>query len=483
MKRTLLAALLLGAATVAGFAPFEIFPLPFVTLALLFMLWRGAATPCYAALIGFCWGLGFFLAGVSWVYVSLHDVGDMALPLAAAATLFFCTCLALFPTAVAYAFKRLATNSPLIDAPLLAGLWTLSEWLRGTNVAGFPWLSLGYSQVAASPLSGFAPVIGSYGVSFLLALIAALLACGWWRARALLIIVVLISVGLLLRMVPWTSAAGESLTVSLLQGNIPQSLKWDPRRLSLSLDTYQQLAKEHPAQLIVLPETAIPLLFDEIPPEYLRAVSGHSALLLGVALRTGNDRYANAAVALSTSGDKGIYVKAHLVPFGEYIPPGFAWFFDWVRIPMTNFESGRNQQPLMIAGHKVAMNICYEDVFGEEIIRQLPDAEILINLSNTAWFGHSLAQPQHLQMSRMRAIETGRPMLRATNTGMTAAITPDGKVMSALPEFDQGGLTVDVQGYTGKTPYVVIGNYAVLLMILLSLLPAITQYRRARSKL
>lgn len=474
---------MLGAATVAGFAPLEIFPLPFVTLALLFMLWRGASTPRYAALIGFSWGLGFFLVGVSWVYVSLHDVGDMALPLAAAATLLFCTCLALFPAAVAYAFKKLSTNIPFIDASLLAGFWTAGEWLRGTGVAGFPWLSLGYSQVASSPLSGFAPIIGSYGVSFLLALIAGLLACNWWRARALLLIVVLIGAGALLRMVPWTTASGDGLTVSLLQGNIPQSLKWDPRRLGLSLDTYRQLSNQHPAQLIVLPETAIPLLFDEIPPEYLRTLAGHNALLMGAALKTGNDRYANAAVSLNFSGDNGIYAKSHLVPFGEYVPPGFAWFFNWVRIPMTNFESGQNQRPLMIQGHKIAANICYEDVFGEEIIRQLPEADILINLSNTAWFGRSLAQPQHLQMSRMRAIETGRPMLRSTNTGMTAAINPHGDVTSALLQFEQGALTVDVTGYSGTTPYVLMGNYAVLIIIALSLLPAVAQRRRMRSKL
>ncbi len=479
MKKSLAAALLLGAATVAGFAPFDIFPLPFATLLFLFMLWRGATTAAYAALIGFCWGLGFFLTGVSWIYVSLHDVGEMALPLAAAATALFCSCLALFPALTGYCFKRLAARSPLADALLLAGLWTLGEWLRGANIAGFPWLSLAYSQTGWSPLAGYAPIIGSYGITFLLVLMAGLVAFNWWRGRALLIIVALLCVGGVSRAIPWTKQTGKEISVSLLQGNIPQSIKWDPTRLDLSFDTYRRLAKDHPAQLLVLPETAIPLLFDEIPPDYLRDLNGPNALLMGTAARTASGRYANAAMAMTGGSVDGGYAKSHLVPFGEYVPPGFAWFFDWVRIPMTNFEPGQNQKPLSIAGLKMAINICYEDAFGEEIIRQLPEAEVLINLSNTAWFGHSLAQPQHLQMARMRAMETGRPMLRATNTGMTAAIDANGKVTDLLPEFEEGALTVDVQGYAGATPFVLAGNGGALLLAILAMMPAIMHRRRA----
>ncbi|CAG4884004.1 Apolipoprotein N-acyltransferase [Georgfuchsia toluolica] len=474
MKKSLLAALLLGAATVAGFAPFGIFPLPFVTLALLFLLWRGAQTPRYAALIGFAWGLGFFLTGVSWVYVSLHDVGGMALPLAATAALLFCVWLALFPALAGYAFKRLAVGSAWRDTLLVASSWMLGEWLRGWLLTGFPWLSLGYSQVGPSPLAGFAPLFGSYGVGFVLALMAALLAFGWWRLRSLVLLLVLLAAGVALKHVSWTTATGEPVSVSLLQGNIPQSLKWDPARLNLSFDTYRRLAREHLAQLVVLPETAIPLLFDQIPHGYLRELAGDRELLLGAAVRTGNDGYANAALVLDRHGSHGSYAKSHLVPFGEYVPPGFAWFFDWVRIPMSDFGAGAKQQkPIEIANLKVAMNICYEDLFGEEIIRQLPEATLLVNLSNTAWFGHSLAQPQHLQIARMRAIETGRPMLRATNTGMTAAIEPDGSVSAVLPAFAEGVLTVTVQGYSGATPYVRIGNGGALLLAVLALVPAL----------
>ena len=484
MKKTLLAALFLGAVTVAGFSPFSLFPLPFVTLMLLFMLWRGATTPRYAALIGFTWGLGFFLAGVSWVYVSLHDVGDMAWPLAAAATLLFCSYLALFPALAAYVFKRFPDHSPWRTALLLAGSWTLSEWLRGWLLTGFPWLSLGYSQVGPSPLSGFAPLLGGYGVGFILVLLVALCACGWWRWQSWAAIAVLLVAGAVLKTVQWTESTGVPVTVSLLQGNIAQSLKWDPKRLDLSLSTYQRLVREHPAALVVLPETAIPLLFDQIPQESLQSLAADRELLMGTAIRSGDDSYANAAVVFNKNGNHGSYAKTHLVPFGEYVPPGFGWFFDLVRIPMSDFSvSQKQQQPIEMANLTVALNICYEDLFGEEIIRQLPEATVLINLSNTAWFGHSLAQPQHLQIARMRAIETGRPMLRATNTGMTAAIDPDGDVNAVLPAFEEGALTVDVQGYKGATPYVRIGNYGVLLLAMLAMFPAFVQKTRSRNSL
>jgi apolipoprotein N-acyltransferase len=281
-------------------------------------------------------------------------------------------------------------------------------------------------------------------------------------------------VGAAFKQIPWTVATGDSVSVSLLQGNIPQSLKWDPARVDLSSDAYRRLAHKNPAQIIVLPETAIPLLFNQIPRDYLAELAGDHELLLGVAARTDSGGYANTAVALNRDGPHGVYAKSHLVPFGEYVTPGFAWFFDWVRIPMADFLAGeKRQKPLDIAGLKVAVNICYEDLFGEEIIRQLPDATVLINVSNTAWFGHSLAQPQHLQIARMRAIETGRPMLRATNTGMTAMIEANGDIIDVLPAFTEGALFIDVRGYTRATPYVLIGNAGVWLLVMFALTMAL----------
>lgn len=485
-----MAALLLGAASVLGFAPFELFPLPVLALALLFRQWTRAATPRAAAWLGFAYGLGFFLAGVSWVYVSLHDVGGMAAPLAAVATLLFCTLLALFPALAGGLFRRLCRPA---DADfwrsvlLLAGIWTLTEWLRGWLFTGFPWLALGYAQTPPSPLAGFAAVLGVHGVGFLAVLLAAAFAPDWRRKTAWGLLLVVAGSGALLSAMDWTQPAGAPIKVSLLQGNVPQSLKWEPERLPLSIDTYVRLAQDNPAALTVLPETAIPLFIDQVPRETLQALRRHGDVLLGIAVRHRDGGYVNGAVALGADGVQS-YAKRHLVPFGEYVPPGFAWFFDLVRIPMSDFSAGpAHQLPLAIVGQKVAPNICYEDLFGAEILDALPAATLLINLSNTAWFGDSLAQPQHLQIARMRAMETGRTMLRATNTGITAAIAPDGRVLAALPAFTAGALRVEAQGFAGLTPYARWGDTLVLLLALISVmyacLPALlAAYRRRSSR-
>jgi apolipoprotein N-acyltransferase len=516
-----LLAALLGSITVAGFAPLEIFVLPVVTLALLFRLWQRAATPRAAAWLGFSWGAGFFLTGVSWVYVSLHDVGGMDAPVAVSATALFCIYLALFPALAGYFARRLRVGgesanrrlaSPekgissghadfLRNAWLCAGLWMLTEWLRGWLFTGFPWLALGYSQTPPSPLAGYAAVLGVYGVGFLAAFIAAALALGLRRRATWLLIVALLAGGFLLRGMDWTQPAGAPITVSLLQGNIPQSLKWEPEKLPLSINTYLALAKENPAALTILPETAIPLFFDELPQEIRNELTRHGDVLIGIPIHHRDGGYVNGAVAmpasaLANAAETAVapaptlqtYAKRHLVPFGEYIPPGFAWFFDLVRIPMADFSAGPAvQPPLQIAGQQIAPNICYEDLFGEEIIRALPAASLLINLSNTAWFGDSLAQPQHLQISRLRALETGRMMLRATNTGITAAITPDGRVIAQLPPFKADALKVEAQGFSGLTPFSRWGNALALLLAVISVmyavLPAlIGAYLRGRSR-
>jgi apolipoprotein N-acyltransferase len=473
------AALLIGAATVLGFAPFDLFPLPVLSLALLFWLWRRAGGARRAAMLGYAWGLGCFLAGVSWVYVSLHDVGGMAAPLAAVATLLFCMLLAVFPALAGLAFGHCRSGRGGGDAALAAGLWAVTEWLRGWVLTGFPWLAIGYSQTPPSPLAGFAPLLGVYGLGLLAALLAALLAFGWRRPLHWTIVAALLAAGVGLRGIAWTEPVGEPLTVSLLQGNIPQSIKWDPERLPLSMDTYTRLAAEHPAKLTVLPETAMPLLFERIPREILKRLTEHGDVLLGSAVRTGAAGYTNGAVVVTPELAVQAYSKVHLVPFGEYIPPGFDWFFRLVDIPMSDFTAGAaDQPPLRIAGQNIMPNICYEDLFGAAIRTALPEAGLLINLSNTAWFGKSLAQPQHLQIARLRALETGRPILRATNTGMTAAIAPDGEVTAVLPAFVTDALTVDVRGYAGLTPYARTGDALAVLLALLVCLPALLAGRR-----
>lgn len=483
------AAFLLGASSVLGFAPLRIFPLAVLTLAALAWLWH-AATPRRAAVLGFAFGAGCFLAGVSWVYVSMHDFGGMPAPLAALAAVLFCGYLALYPALAGSLFARLRRQRPGPDALLFAAAWTLAEWLRGWLLTGFPWLAFGYAQTPPSPLAGYAPLAGVYGVGFVAALVAALAGLTFaarrhaFRRTAALAVTVLLAAGAGLSAIEWTRPSGRPLSVSLLQGNIEQSLKWQPERLQHSLETYLRLARSHPAQLIVLPETALPLMLDQLPRDYVAelrraAGDGQGEVLLGIAAQDAQGHYYNSAVGFAADGVQA-YRKSHLVPFGEFTPPAFSWTLALLRIPMSNFTPGPAvQAPLLLSGQKVAVNICYEDVFGEEIIRALPEATLLVNLSNTAWFGDSLAQPQHLQIAQMRALETGRPMLRATNTGMTAVVGPRGRVERVLPPFGEGALLGEVSGYAGATPYVRWGNAAALLLVAIGLLAPLAASRRS----
>lgn len=476
-----------GAVAVVGFAPVDWFPLVIASVTALLWLLHHSATPRRGFGLGFAWGLGFFLAGVSWVYVSMSGPGEMAAPLAALATLLFAAFLALFPALVGFTWVRLKTGAHIRDALLFAGLWALIELARGYVFTGFPWLSLGYSQLPPSPLAGFAPWLGIYGVGFTVSLGAGLLlAMGHPQARrgAAVALLLLVATAYLAGKAEWTRPAGKPLTISLLQGNIPQELKWDPKKLALSVDTYTRLTRANPAQLVILPETSIPLLFENIPRETLGALTEKAPLILGAAVGTSGDQYVNAAVALRATEDPGhfraqLYAKRHLVPFGEYIPPGFAWFFHLVNIPMTGFSVGpEHQSPLLIEDQALWPTVCYEDLFGGEMLGGAGKSTLLLNLSNTAWFGHSLAQPQHLQIARMRTLETGRPMVRATNTGMTAAIAADGRVMAVLSPFIEGALTVTVQGMAGLTPYMRIGDWGALLLALAACGPALGLRRR-----
>lgn len=487
-----LAALLIGAAGVLAFAPFGWFPLNWLTLGGLYALLSaeadGTRRARHGALLGAAFAFGLFVAGASWVYVSLSVFGGMPAWLAGLATVLFCVVLTLFPALAGALFVRLAAAGALARALLFASLWTVGEWARSWVFTGFPWLAAGYSQVPSSPLAGYAPVLGVYGVSLSSALAGALLfqlakrwrwppansAGGqrrWLAAQPLLAIALILAGGALLREVRWTQATGEPLTVALLQGNVAQEMKWRPERFADSLRTYYRLAQENPARLTVLPETALPAFLEQIPAEYLDelrklALRQQGDLLLGIAVADGK-RYFNAAVTLGASPAQR-YSKRHLVPFGEFVPPGFAWFMAMANIPMSDFTAGSPRQPpLQLAGQQVAVNICYEDAFGEEIIGALPAATLLVNISNVAWFGDSLAPAQHLQIAQMRALESGRMMLRATNTGMTAIIAVDGRVRSVLPPFTRGALVDEVQAYAGATPFVRWGNWPAIAVALL----------------
>jgi len=471
-----------GAACVFGFAPFYAWPVPLVALALLFFTWQRSGSPLQAALSGFVFGLGYFLAGVSWIYVSLHDFGSMPAALAALATFLFCAFLALFPALAGWLAARFGPT-PARRTLLAAAAMTLTEWVRGWIFTGFPWLNLGTSQVPSGPLAGLAPYVGAYGVSLAvcLAAAAALLALRPFagvRARALpaAAFVALLLAGLAGGAIEWTRPVGEPVTIGLLQGNVPQQIKWQEEVRTRTLLAYRQMIFETRARIVVIPETALPAFLDQLPKDYVESLRAHAReagkdILLGTVEREfrGDDfRYYNSLVRLTGEGGGASYRKRHLVPFGEFIPTGFRWILAVLKIPMSDFDRGPERQPpLAAAGIPFAVAICYEDLFGEEMIEQLPEARMLVNVSNDAWFGESFAADQHLQASQMRALETGRWMVRSTNTGASAVIDERGRVVERLPAFTAGTLVHAVAPREGATPYVRGGNPPALAIALL----------------
>jgi apolipoprotein N-acyltransferase len=486
-RAAIIAASAAGAATVAGFAPVAASPLAFLTLAGLLLVWLRAARPLAAFWTGLAFGAGLFGAGVSWVYVSMHDFAAMPAPLAVLGTLTYCGMLSLYPAAAGWCLARLHPGRVAAAIVAFPALWTFFEWMRGWVFTGVSWLAIGYSQVD-SPLAGYAPIVGVYGVTFATVLCAGLLAiviAGERRARiaSSVALALVLGAGWVLKSVAWTSPHGEPVRVALLQGNIPQDLKFQADRYARTLATYRQMIEVTRAQLIVLPETAIPRFLDAVDPEFLKdiariAIERNADILMGVPIRE-EGRYFNSAISVGASPTQR-YDKSHLVPFGEFVPPGLGWVVRSLSIPLSDFSSGPgNAKPLALAGQLVAPNICWEDAFGEEIIRALPAATLLVNVSNVAWFGDSLAPSQHLQIARMRALETGRTMLRATNTGVTAIIDPQGRVVASLPQFKEGILRGEARGHTGATPYVRFGNTPIVLACVL-LVAALAFARRRR---
>ncbi len=472
------AAALLGVATVLGFAPFGLSALPVFTLAGLFLLWRRARSPRAAAAAGFAYGLGLFGAGVSWVYIALALFGGMEGALAALATAAFCLYLALFPAFVGWVTARLApagTGARLVAA---AACWTLSEWLRSWLLSGFPWLSVGYAQTHAA-LGAYAPIGGVFLVGLAVATSAAVVAYAPQalrnRRRGVAAAAVLLAVwgtAWGLRSIEWSHATGDPLTVSLVQGNIAEDIKFEAAYRDASLAAYAALVAQAKGRLIVLPESALPMFADEVPVDYVAqlreaAKERGGDLLVGLfffeprAAGEDEDRYFNSVVSVGTAPTQ-VYRKRHLVPFGETIPakPIVGWFIRRVlQIPLADQTPGpADQAPIDVAGQRVAVNICYEDAFGAELIRQLPAATLLINVTNDAWYGHSLAAEQHEEIAAMRALETARPMLRATNTGITSLIDHHGVELERLPWFTRGILEGSIAGRTGTTPYVRCGD-------------------------
>jgi apolipoprotein N-acyltransferase len=488
-------ALLAGLSCVLGFAPFGFFPVPVVALAVLFVLWSRADTRSEAARLGFAFGLGLFSAGIGWIYVALHDFGDMSAWLAVPATLLFAAFLSLFTALSGYVQARFSMDQAPRTLLVMPAVWVAVEWLRGMIFTGFPWLTLGYAH-SDSPLAGYAPLLGVYGVSLVAAVSSGLLAFIFINVLAqrkavllsipvrvaLAVLLALWAGGVKLRGMSWTQAVGAPISVTLVQGNISQDIKFRDEAMVETLENYRRLVMQNPARLTILPETALPMFREEVPQDLVEQLRDQARLnegdvLVGVFER---DRagYYNSVIALGASEDGFAdapqhYRKHHLVIFGEFIPfrPVLGWIINEVlHIPMGDLARGEAvQAPMKVAGQRVAVNICYEDVFGEEIIRALPEATLLVNVTNDGWYGNSYAADQHNQISRFRALETGRMMLRATNTGVTSIIGVNGKILQQLPQHQQGVLQGKVQGYEGSTPYVRLGNWAVLLLIVLLL--------------
>ena len=470
---TFILVFILGTASVLGFAPFYLFPVPILAIAGLCYFWQKATTPASAWLLGFSYGLGLYCVGIYWIYISLHDFGGMPWWFAGFCTFCLCAFMALFVGLVGYLSKKL--GFVIITIPVL---WGLSDWVRSWIFTGFPWLTMGYSQVPHSPLAGYMPIVGVYGVSVIAVFLAATI--GYWLANrpqsllfkrnAIAALVVIVVVGGVLKVVEWTSPVSKPISVALLQGNIAQDEKWSPEKAQSTINQYLAMLQTSKAELTILPETALPVIasqLDESVKNTLINFGKKQPLIVGlveykVAFDNQTNQYFNSAISFSDSPSQS-YKKNHLVPFGEFIPlkQVFGWIYrDWLNMPLSDLSRGGTQQkPMQLAGQKIGMNICYEDVFGEEIIRQLPEATMLVNISNDAWYGESYAAHQHLQFSQARALETGRTMLRATNTGATSAIDQHGYVLAHAPHFSKAVLNVSAQGYAGSTPYVRWSNW------------------------
>ncbi|MDM0108133.1 apolipoprotein N-acyltransferase [Variovorax sp. J22R24] len=426
------------------------------------------------ALYGWLFSTAWLCGTFWWLFISMHTYGGLAAPLAAIAVLALSAALALYYALACALFVACAPSGPVRAAAFFAALWTLAELLRGSWFTGFPWGAGGYAHVDG-PLAVYAPWLGVYGIGAVAAGIATLAALAFRSARGrafaapVALALVLLCVPMLLsilRGMPADDAARSRgrLSIALLQGNIPQDEKFIPSGgVVTALRWYGEQLQKATAPLVITPETALPLLPSQLPPGYLDAIatryaSGKQAAIVGLPTGDGQS-YSNAVLAFKPGEATPYrYEKHHLVPFGEFIPRMFRWFTDMMNIPLGDFRSGGlAQAPFAWQGQRIAPNICYEDLFGDEIganFRNEADAPtVLLNVSNIAWFGDSIAIDQHLAISRMRALEFQRPMVRSTNTGATVVIDHRGRVTHELPRLTRGVLEAEVEGRAGLTPY------------------------------
>lgn len=472
----------LGALVMLSFAPFAIFPLaPLLVIPLLFAFIQ--STPRQASQLGFAFGTGLFLTGTYWLYVSVHVFGQAPLILAIFLMLGLVAIMALYYAAAGWLIARLANSSLWQLIVIVPAIWVLLEWLRGWILTGFPWMTLGYSQIV-SPLAGFAPLFGIYGVSLMVmisacGLLAAARATGMGRLPFAIIAAVPWIVGVLIGGITWTETSGPPVRTTIVQGGVSQDRKWLPEQFNQTLDLYREsIAQNSDSKLIIWPEVAIPSVLDQVEgyvSQLERDIAvRNQTLLFGILERDFQaGKVFNSVVSIGAEGQQ-VYRKRHLVPFGEYFPvPDF--IREWMRLmnlPYSDIASGDDVQPLlrMPDGNELSVAICYEDAYAAEQLYALPDASILVNVSNDAWFGDSIAPHQHLQIARMRALEVGRTVVRATNNGVSAFIGPDGRIIDRGRQFEYVAMTHDVQPRTGLTPFARSGNWPVISLTLLIVL-------------
>jgi len=502
-----LACSLAGALLTLSFAPYDYWICGLLSLSLFAWLtlrasggkpMRGRSSLWLA----FCFGLGLFGSGGSWVYVSITQFGNSSVPLGLLLTGAFVAILALL-LALPFYFLGRFTDHRISFALAFPALWFASEWLRSWVFTGFPWLYAGYGHVDTW-LSGWAPVLSVYGVGLLLALTAAVIALAaagrlaplGQRATLALVAAALLPwpAGILLAQVDWTRAEGDAINIGLVQANIPQDKKWLPEFRGETINRYQRATEDLSKQgvdVIVWPEAALPLLYGQAP-NLMQALQRNAEqtridLISGLLYdredksTAGNRVIHNSAAVFGRS--PGVYHKRHLVPFGEYVPleewiRGTIEFFD---LPTSFIRPGdEGQQPLIAGGISWAPLICYEIVYPGLVADSALTAQVLLTISNDAWFGDSIGPLQHMQMAQMRALETGRYLVRGTNTGITAIVDPRGRIAEKLPQFERATMAGEIRAMRGSTPFMLAG-ISLVFALALPMLAAATLLRRGRS--
>ncbi|MFZ2727028.1 MAG: apolipoprotein N-acyltransferase [Methylococcaceae bacterium] len=461
-----------------AFAPFNYAYLALIALSLLFYSWQNCSVK-RAVIRGYLFGLSSFGLGVTWVYISIHDFGGADVLIAGGLSITFAAFWALFPAMagglIVFSQGFCKQRYQFLIMPIV---WILIDYWRGYLILnGFPWLLCAYSQLS-TPLAGYIPILGAYGTGFLLALTASLMILAW-QTKNKLVMSLIISIWLIgagLKTITWTHSIGEPLKVTLIQGNITQDKKWKPENRLNTLLLYKRQTEAHwDSQIIVWPETAIPAFLEAVDEFFLQPLKqqalAHNTDLIVSLPAQGNSETEVYNAVITLGKESGMYRKNHLLPFGEYLPwqPVSGFVLKTIGMRLGSFTAGGDNQPLLKAGgYNFITSICYEDAFGDANIAGLNNAAYLVNVTNDGWFGDSIEPHQHLQIAQMRSLETGRFMLRSTNTGATAIIAPDGSIQSQAPLFTETALTGTITPMGGVTPYSYLGDKPIIIILLLA---------------